>query len=345
MVGVVTLAGHDKEGVVGAWQWKELRESRVGRSVAGVAVLMVFALSACGERSTDSDALPQGDALPETLEAVPSDSGVVSDRLERGEWVVDGWVVDEWISGEYKVQVYRDEELHGSLEVLRNGESVYEEDGWNFYILPTEYVDCGELSRGADITGDGQPNCVVRQWTGGAHCCFHFYIFEVGEEFRLIQRIDALDAGGTAEFRNFDDEPDLEFRMSDMTFRYWRGSFAQSPASQVILKFNGEKYEIAPELMVKRPLSEAELDQLVERVKNSGSVEGYGGVEYEEEWPYPILWDQALDLIYSGNSAQARELVRRTWPEDNDEMEMWVDDLWGRLQMSPYWPGIRKINR
>jgi hypothetical protein len=161
----------------------------------------------------------------------------------------------------------------------------------------------------------------------------------------LIQRIDALDAGGTAEFRNFDDEPDLEFRMSDMTFRYWPESFAQSPASQVILKFNGEKYEFAPELMVKRPLSEAELDQLVERVKNSGSVEGYGGVEYEEEWPYPILWDQALDLIYSGNSAQARELVRRTWPEDNDEMEMWVDDLWGRLQMSPYWPGIRKINR
>ena len=44
-----------------------------------------------------------------------------------------------------------------------------------------------------DVIGDGIPNVVVETYSGGVHCCFSYFKFELGEHFRLINRIDAGD--------------------------------------------------------------------------------------------------------------------------------------------------------
>jgi hypothetical protein len=43
---------------------------------------------------------------------------------------------------------------------------------------------------GRDITGDGKPNLVVEQWTGGVHCCTFFYVFEIADQLRYIATLD-----------------------------------------------------------------------------------------------------------------------------------------------------------
>lgn len=48
------------------------------------------------------------------------------------------------------------------------------------------------LPIGRDITGDGRPNLVAYDWSGGAHCCSNYYVFELGYPSRVL---DVLEGG------------------------------------------------------------------------------------------------------------------------------------------------------
>jgi hypothetical protein len=101
-------------------------------------------------------------------------------------------LIDRQKFRDYVVEVYA-----GSFEILRNGESVFEQkgsdrsdlDSFQIGLPESEVSDPDQLKRvamGNDITGDGEPDLVVSEYTGGAHCCFIVYIFEVGPHFRKV---------------------------------------------------------------------------------------------------------------------------------------------------------------
>jgi len=57
------------------------------------------------------------------------------------------------------------------------------------------------VPNGSDLTGNGRPDMMVTSWSGGAHCCFKHYIFELEPKLRVMA---ALDDGDT-DLGHFED--------------------------------------------------------------------------------------------------------------------------------------------
>lgn len=232
--------------------------------------------------------------------------------------------------GEYVIRVYGNEFDHGSFEIMRQGVRVYAANGGRFSIGKHTYYDLPAV--GTDLTGDGQPDLVVHEWTGGAHCCYFFHVFEIGPHFRFIQTIDA-EHSEDAGFKQLDADPALEFEMVDWTFAYWHCCFTDSPAPAVILKYRGNKFEMAGELMRKPGWSPATFAQKVADYQVAYPVAG---------WPF---CQDLVDLIYSGNMAQAWELVERAWPAEGPGQAKFLAEFKAQLHTSPYWPAVWRMNR
>lgn len=236
----------------------------------------------------------------------------------------------------YVVKIFR----HGEdfFQILKDGRQVYAGKGFHFKIgsIYEDEKTNSLISIGTDITGDGQPNLVISEWTGGAHCCFNFHLFQIGEPFRYIQTIDAGDSD-LADFARLGANPALEFIMADWTFAYWRTSFAQSPAPEVILKYRGRKYEMANELMQKPALTRDELKRIANEIRALP--------EWNQKCPPVKLWDEMLRLIYAGNMPQAWILADLSWPEGTCPKQEFLKDFKATLKKSPYWRDVQKLNR
>jgi hypothetical protein len=169
---------------------------------------------------------------------------------------------------------------------------------------------------------------VVSEWTGGAHCCYRFHLFEVGTQFRFLQTMDA-GHGDQSRFENLDQDPALEFQMNDWTFAYWRTSFAQSPAPRVILKFSEGQYRLCPALMRKVPPTESAQRQKAAELASSDAWNAGGQPPVE-------LWVEMLDLIYAGNPREAWELLRLSWPANHANRADFEHDFRAQLARSPF---------
>jgi len=98
---------------------------------------------------------------------------------------------------------------------------------------------------GHDINGDGQPDLIFSDWSGGAHCCYTTTVHSVGPEVKLVL---ALDTGncGPGEFVDLDADGVLEFVTCDDTWAYTYCSFADSPFPRVVYGYDAARAEYAP---------------------------------------------------------------------------------------------------
>ncbi len=226
------------------------------------------------------------------------------------------------------------------IEILKGKAPVYSATGNNMFYLDGIYKNKDknfDLPMGIDITGKGLHALVITEHTGGSHCCCFFHIFEIGKKFRFIQTIDATHTESPF-FENLDNDPDLELKIYDWTFAYWKASFAQSPAPEVILKFNGTQYEIATNIMRRPPSETKELNALSEEIRSLPRWDN-------EHDPIPErLWEEMLNLIYSGNMDQAWLLFDSAWHEKVKGKKQFLEDFKNQLKSSPYWTEIEKEN-
>jgi hypothetical protein len=249
---------------------------------------------------------------------------------------------DERVFGDYRVRIAHildDDGSHGSFEVFKNGEKVYTLSGNRFFFghvySDESTLDNDLVAIGKDITGNGVPNLVVSEWSGGAHCCFVFHVYELGESFREVASIDA-GHGDLSHFANLDRGGSLEFVTADWTFAYWRAGFAQSPAPQVILRFKEGAYGLAADLMRKSKPTQETLTAEARKVRSDPSWT-------QKEQP-PALWDYLLQLIYGGNGSLAREFLDKAWPLSISGKEEFYQDFRTTLSHSPYWKEILELN-
>jgi hypothetical protein len=242
----------------------------------------------------------------------------------------------------YEVRTYRAGE-HGdpsqAFEVLKGGRRVYsrvDDDGMKYSVGCLNKNDPGnrDIRPGKDITGEGKPNLVIADWTGGAHCCLTYYIFELDDQVREVGRIDARHGEG-CRFRK-EREGKVDFLINDWTFAYWNAPFAFSPAPQVILRYQAGSYHVAADLMVKPAPSPGEFQQLVEkgrRIPRSGDGS-----------PASKFWGIMLDLIYSGHANLAWKFCDGAWPSSAESKQEFLRSSKSQLSTSPYWEAIKAMN-
>lgn len=243
---------------------------------------------------------------------------------------------------DYVVATYRYPNALGCFEILRRGQQIYTENGLAFYIGGVRDPSDSDSPRlltpiGTDVTGLGTPDVIVGEWTGGAHCCFIFRIFELGPQtLRRVTTIDAQDSDG-AHFEDVDHDGRLEFLTSDWTFAYWGTSFADSPAPDLILRFRDGGFHPALDLMRKPVLPMIDLQSRAITLQK----------EWDENEPGlpPSLWKEMLDLIYSGNAKQAWQFFDMAWPKDKKGKEQFRLDFKDQLAKSPFWKDLQELNR
>ncbi len=231
---------------------------------------------------------------------------------------------------------YRATLMESTLEIYKGDEQVFKMNEWRFYFghLHADQHPNDLIKIGTDITGNEKPNLVVSSWSGGAHCCHSYYIFELANTFRHLDTIDVLD-NGSAHFEDRDGDANLEFVMADYTFAYWNECFAESPAPRVVLRFKDDGYHIAEDLM-RAPAPSA--SDIQER-----AVEIAAHPRWTEGRPPTKLWDIMLKWIYSGNDDAAGALLDQAWPPDLPGKEEFRGAFKEQLAKSQWWPEIKAM--
>ncbi|HEX2129495.1 MAG TPA: hypothetical protein VHF58_09800 [Solirubrobacterales bacterium] len=119
---------------------------------------------------------------------------------------------------------------------------------------PVRVEDCGEPIRGyacpwpvgdspleiRDLDADGEPEVIVRAFTGGAHCCVVALIYRwTGGEYVSSER-NFFGAAWT--LKDFDQDGIVEFRTSDYRFDFLYGSHAESVFPIQIMRFDAGSF-------------------------------------------------------------------------------------------------------
>ena len=251
--------------------------------------------------------------------------------------------------GEYVANTYFDPNANTKdayYEILRNKKSVYRgratENGERFMIgtLYDDDSDAKLVTMGNDITGNGQPDLVVSEWSGGANCCLTFHIFEIGTRFRKIGDIDAEYGDQGPHFVHLTKGNGVQIQIYDWTFANWHADFVDSPAPKVILAYANGRYQMASDLM---STPRADMDAVAAQIaKIRDETKDLRG-----KWPDaaipPELWGTMLDLIYSGHRIIAWQFEDMAWPKNVQGEESFTDDFIKQLKTSPYWIPIAAL--
>lgn len=231
--------------------------------------------------------------------------------------------------GQYKVFLSQEFESGMAKIIVKKGkDKIFEEaEIGNHYYFGHNYDD-PDVYSGRDITGNGIPNLLVFNWTGGAHCCHFLHIFELGKNFKKLITIDA--GSSPIRFIDLDKDgfPEIEFWGGAIDYQF--ASFAGSPAGRVVLKFQKDHYEVATQLMKKPMLSEAKMRHL--KKKLSGTFPK----ELGPDLPYGFL-EMMMNLSYSGHYKSALKFADEVWPVEKFGLAEFKSEFSQALRNSPYW--------
>lgn len=236
------------------------------------------------------------------------------------------------------------------FEVLKDGKRIYMQKaagtGDKFFIgtMYQEDPDAALVKMGTDITGDGQPDLVVSEWSGYANCCLTLHIFELAPSFRELASIDAQfgDTGPHFIPDKTSKSKALVIQIHDWTFANWNTDFADSPAPTVFLRYSDGKYRVAPDLMRGQVLAAPSLESRADEVRNyAPSADGgsWGRTDVS-----PQLWATMLDLIYSGHDSAAWKFLDTAWPAKMQGKEAFASAFRAQLAKSPYASEISEMN-
>ena len=232
------------------------------------------------------------------------------------------------------------------FEILKSNRTIYRkratENGERFVIgtLYKDDPDAKLVAMGRDITGNGSPNLLVSEWTGGANCCLTFHLFEIGKHFRKIGEIDAEFGDQGPHFVDLDQGRGLQVQLYDWTFANWHSDFADSPAPKVTLQYTDGGYRISPRLMRTPHVDQKDLDSKLRKIRSE--AEGSQSGSWPEANVSSVLWGTMLDLIYSGHQSRAWQFLEEAWPQNIRGEEIFRKDFSEQLKKSPFWKSIEK---
>jgi hypothetical protein len=277
---------------------------------------------------------------PKKAKKAGTNTEAVSDNVLR--LASENTITSEYALRFYSVATGNMETGYDAFEIVHKGEKAYFETGRRYSLKTAENADyvpqAGEAIETKDLTGDGIPDLIVSVWSGGAHCCFSIILFSLGEELKKIAEIEGYDS--SVELKDFEGDGIYELVGRDWTFAYWETSFANSPAPQVVLRYQHGKYVLATDVMKKQPPGKKELEAKIVELRDKFA---YGGA-LDDEAP-PELWEYMLDLIYTGNGKIALTVFNKAWPEHKEGKEEFLMAFKTQLAKSPYWQEIKIFNK
>jgi hypothetical protein len=224
------------------------------------------------------------------------------------------------------------------VAIRRDGKTVYEA-AVTVSMQALGEDDLFPVPAGTDVTGDGSPDLVLQVFSGGAHCCFSYFVFALEPVVRRVLVLETLDAVATFTAPQGAGRSDIAVR--DMTFEYWNAPYVDSPAPSVVLTFAGDNLVLDEAVMRKSPPSAHVLVDAAAKVKPLIANRN----DRSPHFPLPSqLWATMLDLIYSGNGDLALAFLDQAWPATKPGKSEFLAAFRAQLVKSPYWRGIAALN-
>lgn len=248
---------------------------------------------------------------------------------------------------DYEIRLYHQPDCQtapgsriAGLQILKAGKQVYVQTGYSFAIgYPLDQdqpPDSAKPTVGMDFSGEGVPELLVSEWSGGAHCCYSFHLFRLSDTFSKLQDIPLQDADESSFVRR-PDERGLVIATADYTaFAYFPKGFAGSPAGRVFLSFQGDKFKPDAALMKAAAPKAGETAHCAVLFKPSR--------DWKDGQPRG-MWYYATDLIYSGNAAEAWSFLDQAWGGSAADKKKYLDDYQQRLKKSIYYQDLMQLQK
>ena len=256
-------------------------------------------------------------------------------------------IVHEEVIGKY---VYRKWEVEGdnvrydstypgeylTLSLI-NEPSVNIEVFWGFAVK-------ADLLTGRDITGEGNPDLIIETFSGGAHCCFQYFVLDLSE-FYITRYLQTQASNCPGEFKDLDYDGSYEFITCDDILAYTYCSFVATPLPPVILKYRKgigyapatpnfkNDFDMASRILADTSRAEQAQAQFIEPY----DVDPTSRNEY---FLCPAI-QVALDYLYTGNTEKAEQEFYRFYIfPDGSEIWRMVTQVVTRssLYTSYEWP-------
>lgn len=279
--------------------------------------------------------LESGDKQPPgaLVMATAAGAGGTHSYSRRGDILIDGK------KSKYSYfQYYDDDSMDGALEILDEGRVAYTIP---VYTPPGDLVEGpansegdgarskGKPLRAADITGDGVPDLIVHQPTGGMHICCDAYVLSLRGGVKEVARFESLFE--PVEFKDVDGDGKYEVVTKDWSLARDEGGWTGYPAATVVLEFDGKGYKFSARLMRKPAPKDFEgrLARFEKEVRQTGR-------------PSDKMLDMAVRLIYSGQGDLALSMFDRAFPDGAGIDD--TDYILNGLAQSEYWEDVKKLN-
>ena len=273
--------------------------------------------------------------------------------------------------GDYIFSVYMTahsaSDIRSRLEVIKSGSALPYTDWVDWYDTPLEDDRISVSDHVQDVSGNGEPEVIVRT-SGGRNRRYHsYYVFELGQNLRHVDTVYTGHA--LVEFIDLDGRPGLEVETVDDVFKYyWKGDQGTFRPPRVVLRFEDGKYQLAPDLMrlPRRDLKNPELfaigvdDIYVRRPKQrpipkdptpeelaAFALEVRDSAVWRQDHrPIPrelthVMWN----LIYTGEADRAVQFLHSAWPGWREGKDDFFREFYQcQLRASRYWPTIAEMN-
>lgn len=246
---------------------------------------------------------------------------------------------------DYEIHLYDDSQCEAipetpkaGFEIWKAGRRVASGTGYSYSIgyplQEDQSPDSVKLKPGDDLTGEGIPDLLISEWSGGAHCCYTFHLFQLGTEFRKIQSLPLLDADESAFVRR-PGMKGLVLASSDYSaFAYFPKDFADSPAGRVFLSYQQGRFRLDATLMRATAPKPGEISRCAALFKKSR--------DWKSAQPMG-MWYYATDLIYTGHEADALSFLKASWGGRTADRDKYLQEYQRRLRKSVYYPELKLL--
>ncbi len=231
-------------------------------------------------------------------------------------------------------RLVRDQQLE-----IRSSQSTNTTNGVHWFIGDSA-VNGSPVGRGEDITGDGRPNIVIREYSGGAHCCTTYVLYEVWPT-GVISELTRLDAQNGGGFEDRDGDGFPEFILPDWTWAYELTCYACLRYPQVILKFDGKNYAPSADLMLE---PEPAADYISTWLQQAERDQATLGNDVSSSMMRDQIWGEMLRLIYVGHANTAWALLDAAWNDAWGDKDANLARFTSIMHKSQFWPLLKALN-
>ncbi len=257
----------------------------------------------------------------------------ISFLFPSSSFAVEAEVLQRKVFGKYRVMVKWHEQLDcQEIVIVKSGRIVFSEcELGHHYWIGNNFNDSvkgKDFYSGKDFTGNGIPDLLISQWTGGAHCCNIVHVFEMDKT--ALRKLSSIDGGSYGfEIKDFDGDKIPEISFWDWPIDYLFNSFSHSAQAKVVLKYIGNEYHVASSLMYKNRPAHKNLEKLKNDIRKNFDREG-------DRVPYELL-DIMMELSYSGYKELAMRIANETWPIKRTDFKKFRREFKEALSDSIYW--------